>query len=1437
MTTNLRLSAEDIHELTAKLASEGWDRMRGLRLLHTLKQADNLCTQMNWQEATGRIVELTALLEEFIREAPGHEKLKNTLRTANHLAELLKNGRMAVEIDLNSLPEHPETWKFVLAGGIEAGVEELAETLKSIGFLMEHAATVENVVEACRSGRVILLATVSWLGENVGQITELLPATTPPVAPMLVAFSDTDNFRIQVKVRQAGARLFLDYPIDTSRLITALAGLAWIPRVPYRVLVVDDSISMLNLNASILQAAGFKVLAIDDPVAARDLLEEFAPEACLLDVEMPACQGTDLAALLRRNKRYAHLPVIYLSAFSDIEHQLDARNAGGEDYLVKPVDPRLLVTSVMARVRQFRTFEGIYFQRRKTWRQLQNLKGALDAHALISVASSDGSILDVNSKFCNISGYSRDELLGHNHRIIKSGHHSQTVFEGMWTTIAAGRVWRGELQNRCKNGSIYWVQSTIVPILNEQGLPEQYVSIRTDITEQKAVQAEREQQVRLLKLLQHALQQFIANQDIMACSRLLLDAMLLLTESAYGFIGEVLHDQNGKPYLKSHAISDISRDDNSQRLHDQTQAAGMEFRGLDNLFGTVLSTGKTIIANDVANDPSSGELPEGHPPLNALLGVPIYHGGVMTGMAGLANRPGGYDVKTVASLDNVTTIYAGMLEAIRLRSYQQQVIGEIQQAREASLSSLRANSTILSCWETEMRTPLNGLLGQAQILQLNASLDEDAQAQVCEILKNGRDFTQLIENLIDRLDTKRPGDPFPSCAMPPMKKYLQQNGRKLILVAEDNPANQAVLNMQLDLLGYEADIATDGAVALAKWKLGGHDLILTDLNMPGMNGMELARAIRATERESGAYVPVIAITALNHPEDIALCLHSGMDDALPKPIELDKLQLMLERWLPQSSPVIRVVAEDVTTRAATAEATLDLHYLTRIVGNINIKQIRELIDLFTATVRADLPACRLHLSEKNGRALALIMHKLKSSARMVGALRFASHAEKLEHTAKAEQIENAKAMCSELENALHDIEEAANQLHLSSPAFNSPKTLSSTKVSLYRHILIVDDDAVARRQLSMLLSVLGVNEVESIDNAEQALLLIAQQDDIDLVISDLNMPGVDGIEFLRRLADSGYQQSIILVSGVEELLLQTAAEVVRAKGMNLRGTLRKPVMRDELLALLTQHFEPKKPTQPPRSIITVSPEEILAGIHNNEFEVHFQPKVDAATLRVVGVESLARWQHNGKSIPPDVFIITAEQHDLIGPLSEVLVTKALVGGARLAEAGFHLSVAVNLSANWLSDIHLPEFIVASIEATGFKAENLILEITETGIMADIVTAMDVMTRLRLKGFKLSIDDFGTGYSSLEQLQRIPFSELKLDRSFVQGAVEKSSARAILASTIEMARKLKLSTVAEGVETQADLDLVRGLGCDLVQGWFIAKAMPVAQLIEWLHAKQ
>jgi len=161
-------------------------------------------------------------------------------------------------------------------------------------------------------------------------------------------------------------------------------------------------------------------------------------------------------------------------------------------------------------------------------------------------------------------------------------------------------------------------------------------------------------------------------------------------------------------------------------------------------------------------------------------------------------------------------------------------------------------------------------------------------------------------------------------------------------------------------------------------------------------------------------------------------------------------------------------------------------------------------------------------------------------------------------------------------------------------------------------------------------------------------------------------------------------------------------------------------------------------------------------------------------------------------------------------------------------------MGINISVDTLNDLGWPDEIAAQIEDCGLKPSSITFEITESRLMENISVALDILSRLSLKRFNLSIDDFGTGYSSMEQLQRIPFSELKIDRAFVRGASDDSAARAILEANQLLAKKLNMTIVAEGVETQEDWDLVTELGCDQVQGYFVAKPMPVEELCVWLH---
>ena len=329
------------------------------------------------------------------------------------------------------------------------------------------------------------------------------------------------------------------------------------------------------------------------------------------------------------------------------------------------------------------------------------------------------------------------------------------------------------------------------------------------------------------------------------------------------------------------------------------------------------------------------------------------------------------------------------------------------------------------------------------------------------------------------------------------------------------------------------------------------------------------------------------------------------------------------------------------------------------------------------------------------------------------------------------------------------------------------------------------------------------------------------------------MPEMDGVEFLRHLVDREFRGGIALISGEDKRILQTAVQLGRAHKLNILGALSKPISPPALLEMLDQ-FGICRRERVSLIGVEVSPEELEAALSDGKLTAHFQPKVSVETRELIGVETLVRWIDADRGfIPPDSFISVAENAGLIDQLTDTVFSIAMNQGAQWVSAGLDIKVAVNLSVDNLGRLDLPEFVVNTARETGMDPHRVVLEVTESRLMADVVKPLEVLTRLRLKGLELSIDDFGTGHSSLEQLKRIPFTELKIDRAFVHGAGMDETARSILESSVTLAKKLGISIVAEGVEDQDGWDLVASLGVDLVQGYFVCRPIPGSDLQDWM----
>jgi len=306
----------------------------------------------------------------------------------------------------------------------------------------------------------------------------------------LVALSARDDLQERLAAFRAGASRHLVKPVDTERLADILKTLTGRHlNEPYRILIVDDDLSLLDAYAALLSAAGMAVRTLSDPLQTLDAVNAFAPDVLVLDVNMPGASGPELAAVLRENDDYPHLSILFLSTETNMSRQMLALNLGGDGFLVKPVHPDQLIASITAQADRTRKRTAVQRRLETTLYEREREHQALGHHAIVSIADRAGTITYVNDKFCEISGFSRDELLGQNHRIVKSGEHPPAFYQDLWRTIASGEVWQGEVCNRRKDGSLYWVESTITPFLFDDNSPYQYVSIRTDITHVKAAEA------------------------------------------------------------------------------------------------------------------------------------------------------------------------------------------------------------------------------------------------------------------------------------------------------------------------------------------------------------------------------------------------------------------------------------------------------------------------------------------------------------------------------------------------------------------------------------------------------------------------------------------------------------------------------------------------------------------------------------------------------------------------------------------------------------------------------------------------------------------------------------------------------------------------------------------------------------------------------------
>jgi EAL domain-containing protein (putative c-di-GMP-specific phosphodiesterase class I)/ActR/RegA family two-component response regulator len=383
-----------------------------------------------------------------------------------------------------------------------------------------------------------------------------------------------------------------------------------------------------------------------------------------------------------------------------------------------------------------------------------------------------------------------------------------------------------------------------------------------------------------------------------------------------------------------------------------------------------------------------------------------------------------------------------------------------------------------------------------------------------------------------------------------------------------------------------------------------------------------------------------------------------------------------------------------------------------------------------------------------------------------------------------------------------------------------------------RRLLVVDDERIQRMIIARAVASLGFAADSASTLVEAAALLAANR--YDAVVLDLSLGETEGISLLQALRDSLSDPILVFISRLDDRVRTASTRLAVALGLRVAGAIQKPVSPSVLRSLL-QEAPVRENSRRRPDVFHLTADDLSEALGREEIGAQFQPKLALADRRVVGMEALARWPRAPVGlVPPEFFIRLAEEHGLIVKLTFQILRQALLACRRWRGTQPACSVAVNISPLVLADPALPEEIDELLQATGLGPGALIAEITESTVIANPLVAAEVLTRLRIKGVHLSIDDFGTGYSSLLTLLRLPFSELKIDRSFVTQCDTDPEAWKIVRATISMARELGLTVVAEGIETETVERMLRDAGCDVGQGWHFARAMQEDDLTQWLN---
>jgi EAL domain-containing protein (putative c-di-GMP-specific phosphodiesterase class I)/DNA-binding SARP family transcriptional activator/FixJ family two-component response regulator len=386
-------------------------------------------------------------------------------------------------------------------------------------------------------------------------------------------------------------------------------------------------------------------------------------------------------------------------------------------------------------------------------------------------------------------------------------------------------------------------------------------------------------------------------------------------------------------------------------------------------------------------------------------------------------------------------------------------------------------------------------------------------------------------------------------------------------------------------------------------------------------------------------------------------------------------------------------------------------------------------------------------------------------------------------------------------------------------------------------VLVVEDHDFQRRTAMMLLRNLGVGTLLEAADGVAALSLLSGTSPPDVIVCDIDMPGMDGVEFIHHVAEDELAGAVIIASALEAKVIDAVRSISESHGLQVLGALEKPLTArrlGEMLATYRPRRWQRSAAPAADGAVSLTTFEVTTALSEGRIVTHLQPAVDVATGRVSAADSQPRWYEPGKGwVSPNLFLPVVEREKMLGELSERALETACAHLSDFAAQGLALSISVDIAPDSLQSTELAVKAADVVRSCGVDPGRLTFALDERLLRTARGPALGLLTRLRVKGFGVSLRNFGAGRTDGEQLRALPITEVRLAPYLVSGAGREPQRTRLLEDTVHVGRDLDLTVVGAGCEDEDDLRLLLEVGCDSVTGGFIAEAMPGEELPGWV----